>query len=63
MLILETRKNRDAESEPTSPINHPANMYMLASYGQNLGIYPIQVLHGPHIGFFAHIRPIYVPYW
>ena len=45
------------------PQNPPANMYMLAPYGQNLGIYPIQVLHGPHIGFFAHIRPIYVPYW
>ena len=42
---------------------YPANMYMLAPDGQNLGIYPIQVLHGPHIGFFAHIRPIYVPYW
>ena len=37
--------------------------HMWAPYGQNLGIYPIQVLHGPHIGFFAHIRPIYVPYW
>ena len=41
----------------------PANMYIWDPYGQNLGIYPIWVLHGPHIGFFAHIRPIYVPYW
>ena len=36
----------------------PANMYIWDPYGQNLGIYPIRVLHGPHIGFFAHIRPI-----
>ena len=36
----------------------PANMYIWEPYGQNLGIYPIRILHGPHIGFFAHIRPI-----
>ena len=36
----------------------PANMYIWDPYGQNLGIYPIWVLHGPHIGFFTHIRPI-----
>ena len=44
-----TRKHRDLS---------PANMYIWDPYGQNLGIYPIRVLHGPHIGFFAHIRPI-----
>ena len=38
--------------------NIPANMYIWDPYGQILGIYPIWVLHGPHIGFFAHIRPI-----
>ena len=37
---------------------YPANMYIWDPYGQNLGICPIWVLHGPHIGFFAHIRPI-----
>ena len=39
-------------------IDFPANMYIWDPYGQNLGIYPIRVLHGPHIGFFVHIRPI-----
>ena len=29
----------------------PANMYIWDPYGQNLGIYPIPVLHGSHIGF------------
>ena len=40
-----------------------ANMYIWDPYGQNLGIYRIRVLHGPHIGFFAHVRLIEVPYW
>ena len=37
---------------------YPANMYIWDPYGQNLGIYPIRVLQGPHIGFFVHIKPI-----
>ena len=37
---------------------YPANIYIWDPYGQNLDIYPIRVLHGPHTGFFAHIRPI-----
>ena len=36
---------------------YPANMYIWDPYGQNLGIYPIWVLYGPHIGFIAHLRP------
>ena len=44
--------------------NTPANMYIWDPYGQNLGIYPIRVLHGPHIGFFCpyktYIGPILV---
>ena len=44
----------------------PANMYICDPYGQNLGIYPIRVLHGPHIGFFCpyktHIGPILVKF-
>ena len=38
-------------------------MYIWEPYEQILGIYPIQVLNGPYIGFFAHIRPIQVAYW
>ena len=33
-------------------------MYIWDPYGQNLGIYPIRVLHGPHICFFAHMTYI-----
>ena len=44
--------------------NFPANMYIWDPYGQNLGIYPIRVLHGPHIGFLCpyktYIGPILV---
>ena len=46
----------DFDSLPN--LKDPANMYIWDPYGQNLGIYPICVLHGPHIGFFAYIRPI-----
>ena len=35
-------------------------MYIWEPYGQILVIYAIQVLHGPNIGFFAHISPILV---
>ena len=31
--------------------HHPANMYIWDPQGQNLGIYPIKVLHGLHVGF------------
>ena len=33
----------------------PTNMYIWEPYEQILGIYPIRVLNGPYIGFFAHI--------
>ena len=38
-------------------------MYICEPYGQILGINPIWVLHGPHIGFFARIiGPILVKF-
>ena len=37
-------------------------MYIWEPYEQILGINPIRVLNDPHIGFYAHIRPIQVPY-
>ena len=36
------------------------SMYIWEPYGQTLVIYPIRVLRGAHIGFFAHIGPILV---
>ena len=38
----------------------PANMYIWDPYGQNLGIYPIRVLHGLFCLYKTYIGPILV---
>ena len=62
--ITSRSQSQTDRGEKRKSNNTPANMYMWAPYRQNLGIYPIQVLHGPHIGFFCpyktHICPILV---